>query len=54
MLGARALSLACAELERLGRVGEMGDAAARAAALDALYADVRPALEAVAAQSPEE
>jgi len=52
MLGARALSLACTELERLSRVGEIGDAAARVAALDALYADVRPALETIAALDP--
>ena len=49
MLGARALSAACAELERLSRLGDVGDAAARVAALDVLYADVRSALQAVAA-----
>jgi len=52
MLGARALSLACAELERLSRVGEIGDAAVRVAALDIRYADVRPALQTIAAQDP--
>ena len=52
MLGARALSLACAELERLSRLGDLDDAVTRAAALDALYADLRPALETVAAQDP--
>jgi hypothetical protein len=49
MLGARALSRACEELERLSRLGDVADAPARVAALDALYVDVRPALEAATA-----
>jgi signal transduction histidine kinase/DNA-binding response OmpR family regulator len=48
MLGARALSRACEELERLSRLGDVVDAPARVAALEALYVDVRPALEALA------
>ena len=48
MLGARALSRACEELERLSRLGNVADAPARVAALEALYVDVRPALEALA------
>jgi signal transduction histidine kinase/CheY-like chemotaxis protein/HPt (histidine-containing phosphotransfer) domain-containing protein len=48
MLGARALSLACEELERLSRLGDVADAPARVAALEALYVDVRPKLEALA------
>jgi signal transduction histidine kinase/DNA-binding response OmpR family regulator len=49
MLGARALSRACEELERLSRLGDVADAPARVAALEALYVDVRPALEAATA-----
>jgi signal transduction histidine kinase/CheY-like chemotaxis protein/HPt (histidine-containing phosphotransfer) domain-containing protein len=53
MLGAHALSAACAELERLSRHVDVNDAVARVAELDIVYADIRPALEAIAAQDPD-
>jgi len=46
MLGARALSAGCEELERLSRAGDVADAPARVAALEARYVEVERGLEA--------
>jgi HPt (histidine-containing phosphotransfer) domain-containing protein len=44
MLGGRALAEQCAELERLGRAGVVGDAVARATAVEASYRKLEAAL----------